>query len=240
MLLATVGLMALTAYLYITIPKGFFPQQATGFIFGQVQGREDASFEKTAGLAHEIAEIVAEDPAVSGVFYLAGTYAYNPTEDAARMFMQLKPHDQREVTADQVIQRLRPKVAAVEGAKFFMQSGQDISVGGRLTKTQYQYTLTDTNNEELNHWAPIVEAAMQKLPELQDVASDQQVAAPHLAIDIDRDAAARLGISPSAIDETLYDAFGQRQILTMYTSTNQYKVILEVQPEFQADRNALW
>src|SRR5205823_9129653 len=129
--------------------------------------------------------------------------------------------------------------AAVPGVKFFMQSGQDISIGGRLTRTQYQYTLTDTDSAELNQWAPVVEAAMQKLPELQDVASDQQIAAPHVAIDIDRDAAARLGLSASIIDETLYDAFGQRQIATMYTSTNQYKVILEVKPEFQNDPNAL-
>src|SRR5207302_1447190 len=139
---------------------------------------------------------------------------------------------------DQVIQRLRPKVAQVEGAKFFMQSGQDISIGGRLSRTQYQYTLTDTDSGELNHWAPIVEGAMQKLPQLQDVASDQQIAAPHVAVEIDRDAASRLGISPSLIDETLYDAFGQRQIATMYTATNQYKVILEVKPEFQTDPTA--
>jgi multidrug efflux pump subunit AcrB len=239
MLLATIGLMVLTGYLYVTIPKGFFPQQDTGFIFGQVQGREDASFEKTSGLAHQIAEIVAQDPAVSGVFYLAGTYAYNPTEDAARMFMQLKPHDQREVTADQVIQRLRSKVAAVKGAKFFMQAGQDISVGGRLTKTQYQYTLTDTDSAELNHWAPLLEAAMRKLPQLQDVTSDQQAAAPHLKIEIDRDAAARLGLSTQVIDDTLYDAFGQRQVATLYTSTNQYKVVEEIAPQYLSDPNAL-
>ena len=176
---------------------------------------------------------------MSGVFYFAGASPYNPTENTARVFIQLKPHDERDVTSDQVIQRLRPKVAQVEGAKFFMQSGQDISVGGRLSRTQYQYTLTDTDSDELNHWAPIVEAAMQKLPELQDVASDQQIAAPHIAIEIDRDAASRMGISPSLIDETLYDAFGQRQVATMYTSTNQYKVILEVKPEFQDDPTAL-
>ena len=127
-------------------------------------------------------------------FYFAGASAYNPTENTGRMFIQLKPHDERDVTSDQVIQRLRPKVAAVQGAKFFMQSGQDISVGGRLSRTQYQYTLTDTDSDELNHWAPIVEAAMRKLPDLQDVASDQQIAAPHIAIEIDRDAASRLGL----------------------------------------------
>jgi len=238
-LLATLLLMGLTAYLYIIIPKGFFPQQDTGFIFGQAESRQDTSFQKMQGIVHELVDIVVKDPAVSGVFYFAGASAYNPTENTGRVFIQLKPHDQRNVTSDQVIQRLRPKVAQVEGAKFFMQSGQDISIGGRLTRTQYQYTLTDTESSELNHWAPIVEAAMQKLPQLQDVASDQQIAAPHIAVEIDRDAASRMGISASVIDETLYDAFGQREVATMYTSTNQYKVILEVQPEFQKDPTAL-
>ncbi|HEX6442454.1 MAG TPA: efflux RND transporter permease subunit [Stellaceae bacterium] len=238
-LISTLLLMVLTGYLYVTIPKGFFPQQDTGFIFGQAEGRQDVSFRRMQGLVHRLAEIVNQDPAVSGVFYFAGASAYNPTENTGRVFIQLKPHDQRDLTSDQVIQRLRPKVGAVEGVKFFMQSGQDISIGGRLTRTQYQYTLTDTDSQELNHWAPIVEAAMQKLAELQDVASDQQIAAPHLAIDIDRDAASRMGISASVIDETLYDAFGQREVATMYTSTNQYKVILEVKPEFQDDSSAL-
>jgi hydrophobe/amphiphile efflux-1 (HAE1) family protein len=238
-LVLTLILMAATGMLYMKIPKGFFPQQDTGFIFGQAEGRQDISFYKMSGLVHQVVDIVQKDPAVSGVFYFAGAYAYNPTENTGRVFIQLKPHDERSVTSDQVIQRLRPKVAAVQGLKFFMQSGQDISVGGRLTRTQYQYTLTDTDSSELNHWAPIVETAMQKLPQLQDVASDQQIAAPHMAIDIDRDAAARLGVSTSLIDETLYDAFGQRQIATMYTSTNQYKVILEVQPQFQDDSSAL-
>ncbi|HZT86620.1 MAG TPA: multidrug efflux RND transporter permease subunit [Stellaceae bacterium] len=238
-LVATLALMVATGYLYVTIPKGFFPQQDTGFIFGQVQAREDSSFEQTAALAHRIAEIAGQDPAVEGVFYLAGTYAYNPTEDAARMYLQLKPHDQRDVTADQVIQRLRPKMAAVQGAKFFMQAGQDINVGGRLTKTQYQYTLTDTDSEELYHWAPIVERAMRKLPQLQDVTSDQEAAAPHLMIEIDRDAAARLGVSMQLVDDTLYDAFGQRQIATFYTSTNQYKVIEEIAPQYLGDTGGL-
>jgi len=238
-LVATLLLMAATGMLYMKIPKGFFPQQDTGFIFGQAEGRQDISFYKMSDLVHQVVDIVQKDPAVSGIFYFAGAYAYNPTENTGRVFIQLKPHDERNVTSDQVIQRLRPKVAAVQGLKFFMQSGQDISVGGRLTRTQYQYTLTDTDSAELNHWAPIVEGAMQKLAQLQDVASDQQIAAPHMAIEIDRDAAARLGISTSLIDETLYDAFGQRQIATMYTSTNQYKVILEVQPQFQDDSSAL-
>ena len=238
-LLSTLVLIVMTGYLYVTIPKGFFPEQDTGFIFGQADAREDISFPAMAKLTHQIVDVVKDDPAVSGVFSFTGASAYNPTENTARVFIQLKPHDQRDRTSSQIIQRLRPKVAAVQGVKFYMQSGQDISIGGRLSRTLYQYTLTDTSSDELNHWAPIIEAELRKMPELQDIASDQQIAAPHLAIEIDRDAAARLGISPSLIDETLYDAFGQRQVANIYTSTNQYKVILEVQPEFQDDPTAL-
>src|SRR5271169_4060569 len=238
-LLSTLVLMVATGYLYVTIPKGFFPEQDTGFIFGQADAREDISYRAMAELTHQIVDVVKQDPAVSGVFSFTGASAYNPTENAARVFIQLKPHDQRDRTSSQIIQRLRPKVAAIQSVKFYMQSGQDISIGGRLSRTLYQYTLTDTSSDELNHWAPIIEAELRRMPELQDIASDQQIAAPHLAIEIDRDAAARLGISPSLIDETLYDAFGQRQVANLYTSTSQYKLILEVQPEFQDDPTAL-
>src|SRR6201987_2166488 len=238
-LLSTLVLMAATGYLYVTIPKGFFPEQDTGFIFGQADARQDISFQAMAELTHQIVDIVKQDPAVSGVFAFTGARAYNPTENAARVFIQLVPHNQRDATSNQIIQRLRPKVAKVEGVKFYMQSGQDISIGGRLSRTLYQYTLTDTSSEELNHWAPIIADAMKTMPELQDFASDQQIAAPHLAIEIDRDAASRMGISPSLIDETLYDAFSQRQVTNLYTSTSQYKLILEVQPQFQDDPTAL-
>src|ERR1700756_2625325 len=231
--------MVATGYLYVTIPKGFFPEQDTGFIFGQLDARQDISYTAMADLTHQIVDVVKDDPAVSGVFAFTGASSYNPTENTARVFIQLVPHDQRDRTSGQIIQRRRPKVARVGGVKFYMQSGQDISIGGRLSRTLYQYTLTDTSSEELNHWAPIIEEAMRKMPELQDVASDQQVAAPHLAVEIDRDAASRMGISPSLIDETLYDAFGQRQVANLYTSTSQYKLILEVQPEFQNDPTAL-
>ncbi len=238
-LLVTLGLMGLTGYLYTAIPKGFFPQQDTGFIFGIAETRQDASFAKTSGYVHQIAETLQSDPTVSAIVAFAGASTSNPSENTGRMFIQLVPHDERSETSDQIIQRFRKKVASVEGVKFYMQSGQDISVGGRLSRTLFQYTLTDTNAEELNHWAPMVEQAMLKLPELQDVASDQQVAAPHVAVEIDRDAVARLGLSTSVIDETLYDAFGQRQIATIYTATNQYKLILEVQPQFQDSPQAL-
>jgi hydrophobe/amphiphile efflux-1 (HAE1) family protein len=238
-LLSTLVLIGVTGYLYVTIPKGFFPEQDTGFIFGQADAREDISFAAMSNITHELVDIVRQDPDVSGVFSFTGASAYNPTENTARVFIQLKPHAERNLTSAQIIRRLRPKVAAVEGARFFMQSGQDISIGGRLSRTLYQYTLTDTDSDVLNTWAPKVEAAMKKLPQLEDVASDQQVAAQHLSIEIDRDAAARLGISPSLIDQTLYDAFGQRQVANIYTSTSQYKVILEVQPQFQNDPSAL-
>ncbi|MBO0736339.1 MAG: efflux RND transporter permease subunit [Alphaproteobacteria bacterium] len=237
--LSTLVLIVVTGYLYIVIPKGFFPEQDTGFIFGQADARQDISFSAMSALTQKIVDTVRQDRAVSGVFAFTGANAYNPTENTARVFIQLVPHDQRAETSNQIIQRLRPKVAKVEGVKFFMQSGQDISIGGRLSRTLYQYTLTDTDVDELNHWAPIIEGEMKKMPELQDVANDQQIAAPHIAIDIDRDAASRMGISPSLIDETLYDAFGQRQIATIYTATSQYKVVLEVQPGFQDDPTAL-
>ncbi|HXC13172.1 MAG TPA: efflux RND transporter permease subunit [Stellaceae bacterium] len=238
-LVSTLLLMVATGYLYAKIPKGFFPQQDTGTVFGELDTREDASFLATVKMAHQVVDIIRQDPGVGGVFMLAGAYAYNPTENAARLFFALKPFDQRSDTADQIVQRLRRKVAVVEGAKFFMQVPQNITVGGRLSRTQYQYTLTDTDDAELNHWAPILEAAMRKLPGLQDVASDQQDAAPTMTIDIDRDAAYRLGLSASVIDQTLYDAFGQRQVATIYTASNQYKVVLEVQPQFQSDPSVL-
>jgi multidrug efflux pump subunit AcrB len=238
-LIATLLLMVATGYLYVKMPKGFFPQQDTGFIFGELDIREDASMILTDKIRRQVVDIVRQDPAVEGVFSYDGATTYNPAENTSRIFWGLKPYDERDANAEQVIQRLRKAVAGIQGAKFFMQVPQNITVGGRLSRTQYQYTLTDTNLDELNHWSPILEQAMRKIPELQDVASDQQIAAAHLAIDIDRDAAYRLGLSAALIDQTLYDAFGQRQVATMYTATNQYKVILEVQPQFQHDPNLL-
>ncbi len=238
-LIATLLLMVATGYLYVVIPKGFFPQQDTGFIFGELDVREDASMTLTDKIRRQVVDIVRQDPGVEGVFSYDGATTYNPAENTARIFWGLKPYEDRTANAEQIIQRLRKEVAGIQGAKFFMQVPQNITVGGRLSRTQYQYTLTDTNLDELNHWAPILQGEMRKLPELQDVASDQQVAAAHLAIDINRDVAYRLGLSAAQIDQTLYDAFGQRQVATIYTATNQYKVILEVQPRFQHDPNLL-
>jgi len=239
MLILTLVLVGITGFFYVVIPKGFFPEQDTGFLFGEIDARQDTSFQSMAALGQQVAGLVLKDPAVSGLMVFTGSTGGNATENTARAFIQLKPFEDRSATATQVIQRLRPVVARVQGAKIFFQAGQDINVGGRLSRTEYQYTLTDTNLEELNHWAPIFEQAMAKLPGLQDVASDQQVAAPHIAIDIDRDAASRLGITPQLIDDTLYDAFGSRIVSTIYSATTQYRVVMEVQPRFQADPSAL-
>jgi hydrophobe/amphiphile efflux-1 (HAE1) family protein len=238
-LLSTVALVVLTAGLYIVIPKGFFPQQDTGFIQGEIDARQDTSFIAVSALTHQVIDRILKDPAVSGLMAFGGATGGNASENTVRMFIQLKPLEQRDASSDQIIQRLRPSVGQVAGVKVFMQSGQDINVGGRTSRTQYQYTLTDTDIDTLNHWAPIFEQAMRKLPGLQDVASDQQIAAPHIAIQIDRDAASHLGVTPQLIDDTLYDAFGSRNVTTIYSATAQYRVILEVLPEFQTDETAL-
>ena len=237
-LIPTLALIALTGFLYVVIPKGFFPEQDTGFIFGEADLRQDMSFAGMASLARELLAKVTQDPAVSGAVTFVGATGGNSSESSARMMIQLKPFAER-ASADQVIARLRPIVAQVSGVKFFMQAGQDISVGGRLSRTLYQYTLTDTDLDELNHWAPILLQRMSSIPGLQDVASDQQIAAPHIAVEIDRDEAARLGISPQLVDDTLYDAFGSRVVGNIFTATNQYWIILEVEPQFQTDSTAL-
>jgi hydrophobe/amphiphile efflux-1 (HAE1) family protein len=239
MLVSTLVLIVVTGFLYVYIPKGFFPEQDTGFIFGQAEARQDISFEAMSKIENDFANVILTDPGVSGVVGFNGATGGNSSENTARLFVQLKPLHERKVSAQQIIQRLRPRVAQVAGAKFYMQAGQDVSIGGRLTRTLYQYTLTDTDTAELNHWAPMIEQEMQKQPALQDVATDQQIASPHIAIEVNRDAAYRLGLTAAMIDQTLYDAFGQRQVGTIYTSSQQYKVILEVQPQFQDDPNAL-
>jgi hydrophobe/amphiphile efflux-1 (HAE1) family protein len=238
-LLSTLALIVVTGFLYVYIPKGFFPEQDTGFIFGQAEARQDISFEAMSKIENDFANVILTDPGVSGVVGFNGATGGNSSENTARLFIQLKPLSERKASAQQIIQRLRPKVAQVLGAKFYMQAGQDVTIGGRLTQTLYQYTLTDTDTEELNHWAPIIQQEMQKVSALQDVATDQQIASPHISIEVNRDAAYRLGLTVGQIDQTLYDAFGQRQVGTIYTSSQQYKVILEVQPQFQDDPSAL-
>ncbi len=238
-LISTLALLVFTGVLYMQIPKGFFPQQDIGFIMGEIDANQDTSFDAMSKLTRQVVDLVMQDPGVSGVTSFTGAASGSANENSGKVMIQLKPLNQRGVSSDQIIQRIRPKMDPIVGAKFFMQSAQDINVGGRTSSSQYQYTLTDTNVAELNQWAPKFEQAMKQLPGLQDVASDQQIAAPHLAIDIDRDAASRLGVTPQLIDDTLYDAFGSREVSTIYAATNEYRVILEVQPQFQTDESAL-
>ncbi len=238
MLAGTIALIALTGYLYVVIPKGFFPEQDTGFLFGEVEARQDISFAGITRINEEFSKIIVADPATAAVVSFAGATGGNSSENTDRMFIQLKPVGERP-PIEQVMARLRPKAAKVIGAKFFMQPGQDITIGGRMEQAQYQYTLTDTSSNELNHWAPILLAKMQAMKILTDVASDQQIASPHIPIEVDRDAASRLGVSLSAIDAALYSAFGQQQIATIYSATQQTKLILEVQPQFRVGPTAL-
>jgi len=237
-LASTLGLIVLTGFLYIWIPKGFIPQQDTGFVFGALQMRLDSSFASVAAMEKTVAGIIENDPAVAGVVGFAGAAGSNPSESTARMFIQLKPFAERD-GVQAVMNRLKPQIAKLRGVKFFMQAGQDVTVGGRLSQAQYQYTLTDNNVAELNHWAPLLLAQMRKMPQLTDVASDQQIASPNVQITVDRDAVYRLGLSMAMIDQTLDDAFGQEQVATIYTDTSQHYVILEVLPQFQDDPSAL-
>jgi hydrophobe/amphiphile efflux-1 (HAE1) family protein len=237
-LMSTVALVFLTGYLYVVIPKGFLPQQDTGFLFGEIEARQDTSFAEIANLQDQVSKIILRNPAVSGLVSFAGATGGNASENTARMFVQLKPFGQR-AGVEQVMQQLRPQIAKVIGAKFFMQVPQDITIGGRLEQAQYQYTLTDTNADELNHWAPILLSKMQSMNSLTDVASDQQIASPELMAQVDRNAASTYGVTVSAVDAALYAAFGQQQVTTIYEPTQQAKVILEVQPKYQIGPTAL-
>ncbi len=238
MLALTLGLVVLTGVLYVRVPKGFIPQQDTGFIFGEAQARQDISFGAMAALERKLSGIILKDPAVHAVVGFAGATGYNPSENTARMFIQLKPENQRAGVAT-VMRRLKPQIAQVQGVRFYMQAGQDVTIGTHLTQAQYRYTLTDNDAEQLNHWAPILLQHMRDMKLLTDVASDQQIASPHISIRIDRNAAYRLGLSMKLIDQTLYDAFGQEEVATIYTNSSQHKVILEVEPRFQDSPDAL-
>jgi len=225
-----------TGVLYVVVPKGFFPQQDTGLISGLAEASQDISFSQMVKVEHRITDIIARDPAVAT--YVAAVGGSRPINNGFVM-MSLKPRDQRNVSADQVIRRLRRQFSAVSGGTALLQAAQDINMGGRTTATQYQYTLQDSDLDELNAWAPKVLASLQKLPELQDVASDQQTNSTKVSLVIDRDQAARFGIQPELIDATLYDAFGQRQVAQYFTQLNAYHVILEVPPALQGDPSSL-
>jgi hydrophobe/amphiphile efflux-1 (HAE1) family protein len=237
-MLLNIALIGVSAWLFIVMPKGFFPQEDTGLIFAFTQADQDISFSGMAERQQAAAKVILADPAVATFGSLIGG-ASSSGMNTGRMFIVLKPLNQRSATADQVIARLRPKLAAVPGVSTFLQSIQNIQVGGRLARTQYQYTLQDTSLDELNQWAPKLLAKLQSLKSLQDVASDQQTGSPQLMIDINRDAASRVGVNVTTIEQTLYDAFGQPFAAQLYAPLNTYHVILEVAPEYQQDVSAL-
>jgi multidrug efflux pump len=224
-LFATIGL---NIYLYVIIPKGFFPQQDTGQLSGMVQADQSISFQAMRGKLQRLQAIVARDPAVASVVGFTGGRQIN----TANMFVALKPLSQRDASADGVIARLRPKLARVSGATLYLQSVQDIRIGGRQSNAQYQYTLQADDAPTLYHWAPLLTAEMQKDPAFADVNSDQQQHGLEADLIIDRNTAARLNLNPSEIDNTLYDAFGQRQVSTIYNPLNQYHVVMEVEPRY--------
>jgi hydrophobe/amphiphile efflux-1 (HAE1) family protein len=238
-LLVFFATMALSVHLYIIIPKGFFPIQDTGLITGFAEAGQDISPQEMARLMVQLGDVLGKDPDIAAVGAAMGSTGSAQTANTGRFFIGLKPRDERTTNASAIIDRLRPKLAEIEGVKLTLQPSQDITVGGRIGRGQFQYTLQDADIGELNEWAPKVLAKMQTLPELADTTSDQQGNAPQLMVSINRDQASRFGIQPEVIDATLNDAFGQRQVAQYYTQTNTYHVILEVPSAMQGDPNTL-
>jgi len=238
-LLVALGTLLLTVFLYILIPKGFFPVQDTGVIQGISQASETISFPAMAEKQQELAKIILQDPAVDSLSSFIGADGTNTTLNSGRMSINLKPLSDRNLSAADLVRRLQSNLQKVQGISLYMQPVQNITVDDRVSRTQYQYTLEDPDVNELNDWTNRFVAELKSLPDLEDVATDQQTGGLAVSLVIDRVTASRLGIAPATIDNTLYDAFGQRQINTMYTQLNQYHVILETQPQFQLDPNKL-
>jgi hydrophobe/amphiphile efflux-1 (HAE1) family protein len=228
--------LATTVYLYLAIPKGFFPQQDNGLIVGSTEAGQDISYSAMVEHEHQLAELVMSDPDVQTAYYWVGA---NPSVNSGRIMIDLKPIKDRKASATQVLARLRKKAAAVPGIALFGQARQDVQIGAKVSKTQYQYTLQDPDVAELFKWAPIVLARLSALPELQDVTGDLQASAPRIMLKIDRNVLGRLGVTPQSVDDTLYDAFGQRQVATIFTQLDEHHVILEVEPRYQEDSAAL-
>ncbi len=238
-LAVAVGTLVLTVLLYIMIPKGFFPVQDTGAIQGISEAPQSISFTAMAERQQALAKVILEDPAVESLSTFIGVDGTNTTLNSGRILINLKPLDKRNVNASEIIRRLEPRLAAVDGITLFMQPVQDLTVDARVSRTQFQYTLDDPNFDELNSWAPKLVDSLRASPELRDVGSDQQDKGLRVALDMDRGTAARFGITPQLIDNTLYDAFGQRQISTIFTELNQYRVILDVKQDFKQDPGSL-
>jgi multidrug efflux pump len=238
-LVVTVGTLVLTMLLYIVIPKGFFPVQDTGQILGISQAPESVSFSSMAARQEQLAGVILQDQDVQSIASFIGVDGINTTANSGRMQINLKPRNQRSASASEIIQRLEPNLEKVEGITLYMQPVQDLTVENRVSRTQYQYTLEDADLNELNSFTPKLVDKLRQIPQLRDVASDQQSGGLQATLNIDRDTAARLGVQPQAIDDTLYDAFGQRQVSTMFTQLNQYHVVLEVAPGFQRGPDSL-
>ena len=234
MLAVAIASVAVNAYLFAIVPKGFFPQQDNGRLTGAIQAAQDTSFQAMQQRLHAVVGVITEDPAVGSVIGFTGGSSGpgGVATNVARLFISLKPLGERRLTADQVIARLRPKLAAIPGAPTFLQSVQDLRVGGRASNAQYQYTLQGEDVHDLEAWAPRVASRLSALPQLVDFNSDQQDKGHQTSLVIDRSSASRLGLSAEVVDNTLYDAFGQRQVSTMYTPLNQYHVVMEVAPRF--------
>jgi multidrug efflux pump len=238
-LLIALATLLLTIYLYIIIPKGFFPVQDTGVIQGISQAPQSIGAKGMAEKQKELARIILQDPAVESLSSFIGADGTNTTINSGRISINLKPLEDRKLNASDVIRRLQTKLADVKDIQLFMQPVQNITIDDRVSRTQYQYTLEDPDQNELNDWAARFVTRLKQLPELEDVATDQQLGGLAVSLVIDRVTASRLGVAPTTIDNTLYDAFGQRQINTMYTQLNQYHVVLESEPQFQQDPNML-
>jgi len=237
-LLVTIATLGLNVYLYVAIPKGFFPQQDTGRLNGTFIGDQDTSFQSMQRKITQLSAIVQRDPAVATVQAFSGGGG-GTTTNTGRCFIALKPLEERRVGADQIINRLRPKLAGIPGVTLFLLASQDVRMGGRQAAAQYQYTLQSDNLQELMHWAPELLQLMRKLPQLTDVNSDQQNNGLEASLEIDRPTASRLGITPQTLDNVLYDAFGEREIARTYSSMNQYFVVMEVDPVFWQNPNGL-
>ena len=238
-LVVTGGTLALTALLFLIIPKGFFPLQDTGVILGITEGPQAVSFGTMGERQQALARVILEEPTVESLSSFIGVDGTNTTLNSGRMYINLKPLAERMVGAGEIIRRIESRVAEIDGITLHMQPVQDLTVEDRVSRTQFQYTLEDADPEELNRWAPKLLESLQVRPELRDVSSDQLNQGLASLVEIDRNTASRMGITPQLITDTLYDAFGQRQVSTMFTQLNQYRVILEVMPEFQKGPEAL-
>jgi multidrug efflux pump len=231
--------MAATVWLYVIIPKGLLPEQDTGLIIGVTDAAQSISFKSMVERQRAIAEIARQDPDVVSVASFVGAGTVNATVNSGRLYLNLKPRDSRKASANAIIDRLRAATESVEGISLFMQAAQDVQIDSRVSRTQYQYTLQDADVVELSDWAPRLLAALRNKPELVDVATDQQSGGLQVKVEVDREKASRLNVLTQAIDDTLYDSFGQRQVSTIFTQLNQYRVILEVEPQYQLTPESL-